>query len=301
MRAPVILALSILAAVGTSLLLDMNRRESAAAQPVLEVDDTRGADLANLRAEIAQLRSELELERARPRYSAGSANRSAVIDVEAAVRAVLAEEGLLGADAVTARADLPAAGSSEEVTLDGLLAMLDAEDLSDVEWSQIWVKAKEAGLLDEMLGYFEQRAEENPTDADAQAELGFAYLAKLQQVTDGPLKGQLGMQADKAFDRALEADPNHWDARFTKAISYSFWPAFTGKPAQAVTQFEILVERQANLPRDPKHAQTYLMLGNLYQQQGRQAEAQQAWINGAALYPANEELAAQAAAAQQQD
>ena len=60
-------------------------------------------------------------------------------------------------------------------------------------------------------------------------------------------------------------------------------------------------KRQANLPRDPKHAQTYLMLGNLYQQQGRMEEAQQAWANGAAIFPDNAELAAQVAASQQQD
>ena len=70
------------------------------------------------------------------------------------------------------------------------------------------------------------------------------------------------------------------------------------KPAQAVTQLEILVERQGNLPRDPKHAQSYLLLGNLYQQQGRLEEAQQAWANGAAMFPENEDLAAQIQAMQ---
>lgn len=301
MRAAVILVLAVLAAVGTTLLLDLRNGPAEAAQPVLQAGGVQDAELAALRLELADLKAELDAQRARPTSVVGSASRSEVVDIAAAVREVLAEEGLLGADRDEARAAVAEEESAEEITVESLLAMLNAKDLSDLEWSGIWNKAKEAGLTDELIALFEQRAEENPNDADAQAELGFAYIAKIQQVTDGPMKGQLGVQADQAFDRALEVDPNHWDARFTKAISYSFWPAFTGKPAQAVTQLEILVERQANLPRDPKHAQTYLMLGNLYQQQGRLEEAQQAWANGAALFPTNQELAAQVAANQQQD
>lgn len=301
MRAAAIVVLAVLAAAGTTLLLDLRGGPAEAAQPVLEAGGAGDAELAALRREIAQLKTELDAQRARPTSVVGSAARSEVVDIAAAVRAVLAEEGLLGGKGAAALAADAGDEALGDVTLEGLVAMLNAENLSDVEWSGIWVKAKEAGLLDELMAFYEQRAEENPNDAEAQAELGFAYIAKIQQVTDGPLKGQLGMQADKAFDRALEIDPNHWDARFTKALSYSFWPAFTGKPAQAVTQLEILVERQANLPRDPKHAQTYLMLGNLYQQQGRMEEAQQAWTNGAALFPSNQELAAQVAANGQQD
>ena len=300
MRAALIIVLSILAAVGTSLLMNMSQQETAAAENVLDANDTADAEVAALRAEVAALRSELDAERGRPKTVAGAANRQEVVDVAAAVRAVLAEEGLLGAERAAERSAAAGGEATEEVSVEGLLALLGAEDLSDTEWYEIWAKAREAGLTDELIALFEQRAEDNPNDADAQADLGLAYIAKIQYAPDAE-KGQLGMQADKAFDRALEVDPNHWDARFTKAISYSFWPAFTGKPAQAVTQFEILVERQANLPRKPEHAQTYLMLGNLYQQQGRMEEAQQAWANGTALFPENEELAAPAASAQQQD
>ncbi|MCA8981513.1 MAG: hypothetical protein H6831_10385 [Planctomycetes bacterium] len=301
MRIAVVLVLSVLAAAGTSLLLDLRNGPAEAAQPVLDPGGARDAEISALRAELAQLRAELDAAQARPTKVVGTTSREEVLDIAAAVRAVLAEEGLLGAEGAAVRAALAEGESAEDLTVDDLLAMLNAEDLSDVQWSSIWNKAKEAGLTDALIAHFEEQAAENPNDADAQAQLGFAYIAKIQQVTDGPLKGQLGMQADKAFDRALEVDPNHWDARFTKALSYSFWPAFTGKPAQAVTQLEILVERQANLPRDPKHAQTYLMLGNLYQQQGRMEEAQQAWANGAAIFPDNAELAAQVAASQQQD
>lgn len=290
MRPALILVLAVLAAAGTSLLMNLSSSESNAATPVLDKGGPSDATVSALEAEVEALRAEVEGLRAAKLAAGAGGTRSEVVDVEAQVLAVLAERGLLepGAAPVARAAELDE--ELANLSVEDLVAMLNADDLSDIEWSSIWEKARKAGLTDELVAFFEQQAEQNPNDANAQAEVGYAYLAKIQEVTDGPIKGQLGMQADKAFDRALEIDPNHWRARFMKALSYSFWPAFTGKPAQAITQLEILVERQANLPRDEKHAQSYLMLGNLYQQQGRLEEAQQAWANGAQMFPENAEL-----------
>jgi len=290
MRAALIIALSILAAVGTSLLMNMNQQETAAAENVLDANDTADAEVAALRAEVAALRSELDAERGRPKTVAGAPNRQEVVDLAAAVRAVLAEEGLLGSGADRAQAEANAV--AEDVTVEDLLAMLQQDDLTDVQWSELWNRARAAGLDDELLALIEQRAEQNPGDADAQAELGAAYIAVLMDAPAGPEQGKWGMKADAAFNRALEINPDHWDARFQKAISLSFWPPIFGKQAEAISNFEILVERQANLPKSPEHAQTYLLLGNLYQQTGDSDRAAAMWTSGAAMFPGNAELAA---------
>lgn len=290
MRPALILVLAVAAAAGTSLLMNLSSSESNAATPVLDQGGASDATVAALEAEVRALRDEVEGLRAAKLASSAGGNRSQVVDIESEVLAVLAERGLVEPGAAASAAEAAAAAEEGELTIEDLFAMLSKDDLSDGEWSSIWTKAREAGLADELVAFFEQRAEENPNDADAKAELGFAYIGMIQGSKDWTEQSRLSTQADKAFDRALELDPNHWDARFTKAISYSFWPAFTGKPAQALTQLEILVERQANLPRDPKHAQSYLMLGNLYQQQGRMEEAQQAWATGAQMFPENGEL-----------
>lgn len=295
MRAALIVVLSILAAVGTSLLMNVEPRESSAAANVLDAGGAPDAEIAALRAEVAELTAQLDAQRARPAVVTGAANRSEVIDIAAAVRAVLAEEGLLGADGAAQLAARARDESGAAVTVEELLAMLQADGLDGEEWGDVWSKARAAGLSDELIALFEQRAEENPGDADAQAEVGFAYLAKIDEVTDGPAKGMWGMKADQAFNRALEINPDHWDARFTKAISLSFWPPIFGKQAEAIENFEILVERQASLPKSPDHAQTYLLLGNLYQQTGEHEKAAAMWANGAALFPDDAELAARIA------
>ncbi len=101
------------------------------------------------------------------------------------------------------------------------------------------------------------------------------------------------MKADEAFDAALARDDHHWDARFSKAVSPSFWPPLFGKQAEAIEHFETLMGQQEALPQQgPKHAQTYLLLGNLYQQQGNNDKALATWNDGTQLFPDNHELAA---------
>ncbi len=100
------------------------------------------------------------------------------------------------------------------------------------------------------------------------------------------------MQADRAFDSALQVDPNHWEARFTKAVAFTFWPDFLGKKQQAIDQFEILITRQEQNASQPHFAQTYLFLGNLYEQRGQAEKAAEIWANGLGFFPADTDLRA---------
>ena len=109
-----------------------------------------------------------------------------------------------------------------------------------------------------------------------------------------PKGGRFGGQADESFDRALELDPDNWEARFVKGVALSFWPPISGKRSEAIRQFEILRQRQAQLPRHDGHAQTYLLLGNLYQQTGKDAEAQAVSLEGTRQFPENTELSQRA-------
>jgi len=115
---------------------------------------------------------------------------------------------------------------------------------------------------------------------------------------NGPEAGIWATKADKAFDAALAVDDHCWDARFSKAVSLSFWPPVFGKQGEAIKNFEVLTEQQASQPSDPKFAQTWLLLGNMYQQTGRMDQALATWQKGLALFPGNEALQAQIASAQ---
>lgn len=158
-----------------------------------------------------------------------------------------------------------------------------------------WQRMREEGRVDELIAAFEAHAAEAPGDPERQLQLGQAYLQKIQEVGNGPLAGELATRADRAFDAALAVDPDHWEARFHKAVALSFWPPVFGKQNAAIAQFEHLIGQQAGLAPAPEHAQVHLLLGNMYQQVGATEKALAAWKTGLSVFPDHEGLAAQLA------
>lgn len=154
----------------------------------------------------------------------------------------------------------------------------------------LFQELRDSGRMDEYLAAIEKLAAEDPENADLQVALGNAYLQKLFGVGHAPEAGPLAFKSDAAFDRALEIDEHNWNARFTKAVSLSNWPAFLGRGPEAIEQFEILLGQQAQEPVRPEFAMTYLFLGNMYQTSGNREEAIATWRAGLELFPDVDDL-----------
>lgn len=182
----------------------------------------------------------------------------------------------------------------EPADMANLMRRLSTPGLTEVESQEIWKDAQEAGLLTELLATYQLAAEQNPGSAEAQVNLGSAYLQALQQESNPMMQGEMSFAADAAFDAALEIDERNWDARFLKGLSLSFWPAFLGKQGESIRQFEILIEHQETSTADPKHAQSYVMLGNLYESRGDMEKAQAMFNRGYARFPNDSDLKAKA-------
>lgn len=164
--------------------------------------------------------------------------------------------------------------------------------LTDDEYLAVWEDLRKKGQMDAMIEVIEGHAASNASDPDAQVMLGVALLQKLQGMAPGMESGDLAMKVDATFDKALELDSQHWDARFVKATALSFWPPMFGKQAEAIEHLETLRgQQESRTTQDAKYAQTYLTLGNLYSQQGQMEKAKSAWQSGATLFPLNAELA----------
>jgi len=259
------------------------------AQPAGEVQASAAAPessrIAELESRVASLAQALEvgLSVVPTRIEAGDDQ------IERAVARWMEHNGTRGEGA--APAPTAAVEVSPEKRLADAYAALENPDLTDAERQKIWAELGQAGLVDKLLAKYEERAKLAPNDPDAQVDLGSAYLQRLFQATPGPEQGFWAGKADKAFDAALALDSNHWDARFSKAVSLSFWPPIFGKQKEAVTQFETLLTQQSqSSANDPRFAQTHLLLGNLYQQSGNAAKASETWAAGLALYPDNAAL-----------
>ncbi len=251
-------------------------------------DDGRVAKLeqqnADLQRAIAELRDGQALLK-------GSAERTAVRAEPAATQGAGEQAATIEPQSATANA-----GAETKLTLESALAQLVDPDAGYADKIKVWEQVAKAGLLDQVVKAMEDRAEREPNNPNLRVDLGNAYL---QELFAGNLmkRGYWGTKADEAFDAALKLDPQHWEARFTKAVSLSNWPAFTGKQGLAISEFETLISQQNAGPKKPEHSKTYLYLGNMYQASGSMAKAVEAWQKGADLFPEDAALKQQLAGA----
>lgn len=283
MSTPALLSAAIVAAIAAAAVtafafVEMSREHSA--------PPPTGPDVAALQQELEVLRAELrQQQRAEPAAAAPSRAEVPTISdaqVAAAIDRWLQARGeeLPLAEAAAQRQ----AGS--EIDVDEVFASLRG-GASMWNNTELYKRLHAAGKLEELIERFEAQVEANPNDAQARMDLGNAYLANLQL---DQTKYQLSFEADKQFDAVLALDENHWEARFTKAVSYSFWPDFLGKKKEAVAHFERLVEQQASMPVRDYQAQTYLFLGNLLDQRGDHERAQEVWRRGLQRHPNSSDL-----------
>ncbi|MCK5940861.1 MAG: hypothetical protein KAI24_02730 [Planctomycetes bacterium] len=242
-----------------------------------DVKDLRGANEA-LEKQLAELAARPAIAAAPASLRRSEAPTISPDQVAAAVEAYLARR----ADGAVGVPTDPTAAATFDVEGD-LETLLGS---SYWENTDAWKRAFEAGKMDEVIDAFKALAEANPNDTEAQMDLANAYMAYLQMDNS---KWNMSMLADQQFDKVLAIDGRHWEARFTKAMSYTFWPDFLGKKKEAISHFETLIEQQEGMPVQPHHAQTYLFLGNMLAERDPE-RARQIWQQGATRHPNSEEL-----------
>jgi hypothetical protein len=171
------------------------------------------------------------------------------------------------------------------------LARLEEGNVGGEEMSQLWTILPGSGLHNEALAALVKHAKAHPNDADAQYGVGIGTISKLVggQVTYVE-QGTLSMMADEAFDRALKIDDHHFNARFSKAISYTHWPPTFGKGPAAISEFEILRQQSAQDPNKPELEGVYTNLGIQYRLAGNQAKSREALEEGLRVFPDSKDL-----------
>ena len=267
---------------------------SFALRPAAETSPMDAASVADLQRSVADLRAantalQNKLDRlvnAPAPASAPAIDRTAAPGVStdqvaAAVEAYLQKRS--GGDPAVAT------GSAQPTPAFDLVAdfkKLVGASYWDKDNATMWKKAFAAGRMDDVVKQFEDLAKANPNDIPTQMNLANAYMAYLQMDQS---KYEYSMKADGVYDKVLALDETHWEARFTKAVSYTFYPDFLGKKKDAISQFEILVAQQEKQPVQAHQAETYLYLGNLLEQRDP-AKAKEMWAKGARRHPDRADL-----------
>lgn len=289
-----VVALLVLGGTAISAMIAAGGSDSEATAGNAELRTT----VESMETQMGQMRKQMTALSAQLAASAGANARP---DNGSAIRREVSQQQIdsMVADAiakqmVSAAANAPVAGDlteeqkevARQQTLDSALAKFLDPNLEYNDLEKLWGDLADAGLLEDAIAMLEDEAALYPDNEDLQLQLGLAYLQPMNHGgAAGAEAGQWAMKADSTFDSILKANPENWDARFTKAISYSFWPPMFGKQQAAIDHFEILVGQQANQNSDPKFAQTHLLLGNMYYQTGQTEKATAAWNHGLVQFP----------------
>lgn len=277
------IVLSVLLAAAAATGVSFALRPAAASVPPSDANAELLREVAELRRASAALEKQIQELRAAPVVAAGAP----AVATERTAAAPTDEQVLAAVESILKRREGGAANAT--AAQPGFDLARDFPGLVGTSYwtnTDAWTKAQKAGRLQEVLAKFEAAAKASPNDPKVQMDLANAYLAALQ-MEPGDYSG--AGRADAALDRVLAIDGQHWEARFTKAMSYTFWPDFTGKPKEAITHFETLVAQQETMPVTDDQAQTYLYLGNLLEKSDL-AKAKEYWQKGARRHPNNQEL-----------
>lgn len=284
MNTAAIIAVSVLLSAGAATGITLALAPAASPPPAAPGISASEFQAAIARLEEQQQKLQLALQQAGA--DSGHVERTAVPtiseqDIQAALQRYLTAHGV-----PTDAGHVPTGKTVEVAATFAALQKLKNNNY----WSNqdAYKRVFDAGKMDELVAMFEANAQANPDDPTAQMQLADAYLAYVQlDQSKGPT---LGMKSDKVLDRVLELDDHHWQARFTKAVSYSFWPDFLGKKKDAMAQFDRLVQQQENMAISPEQAQTYLFYGNMLDQAGQGDKAKEIWAKGLARHPGNADL-----------
>ncbi len=180
--------------------------------------------------------------------------------------------------------------SLDKTMVDQSVDMLVSAQTPYSEKQAVWKQLIDSGRLDAAIGELERRMAADPRVAEYPAALGQAYLRKCSILHDVREQGILGMQADKLFDAALSLDPANWEARFTKAVALSYWPASLNKGQEVLQLFQTLIDQQEAQTPQPHFAQSYVWMGDEYAKLGRPDYARTLWERGQGLFPSDEAL-----------
>lgn len=171
------------------------------------------------------------------------------------------------------------------------MRMLSDPDIKGGKRFELLAKLASEGKIDEVIAALKERAAEDAGNPDAHNELGEAYIAKIVGGKANMMEqGILSAAAHKAYDKALDLDPDHLRARLNKGANYFWSPPQLGLEGKALEQLEHAVRIQGGMEAQDDFADTHMMVGTLHQRMGNMDKAREAWQRGLDRHPNNKQL-----------
>lgn len=139
---------------------------------------------------------------------------------------------------------------------------------------------------------YRRRVAADPRDVEGLVGLARALSQCLVPGANFITQGELSSEAMDLLDRALEAQPDHWTARYALASIAYRSPSFLGRGKRAAKEFDELLRMQGDRTDNPMFARVFELRGLQLSRQGQADSARMLWTRGAALFPRDSALGA---------
>jgi len=115
-----------------------------------------------------------------------------------------------------------------------------------------------------VVGQLENHIAENPDDLDVRMQLVDVQSARLHSAGSITERTLLASGMRQQITTVLEKDPEHWRARYSRAVGISHSQRTPQGRATAAREFEALIEIQRGGTAEPRFADTYGQLAQVY-------------------------------------
>lgn len=167
---------------------------------------------------------------------------------------------------------------------------------SEEDMQELLGRVQEAGWQDAAIAALQSLIERDPTNPQAHYLLAKAFYARLMLASSPAGYQEWGDKTMSAWERALELDPEYWEARFERTEYLTYFPESEGKTPEVIADLERLIAQPNRAEGDPRRARAYAHLARMYLRVGKRDKAIQTLRDGCARYPEDTDLQQQLAA-----
>lgn len=146
--------------------------------------------------------------------------------------------------------------------------------------------------LDACLRTLEERLQDDPNDAELWYTHGRALGLRASFEPPGIERDKYGDAIKRSFRRALELNPQYWQVHYTLASSWRFWPIAEGRLVESIEEAEKALQIMKTSPKEEHNFRAYVLLGDLYIQNGQKQRAAEILREGVKCFPEQKELRA---------
>lgn len=171
-----------------------------------------------------------------------------------------------------------------------LSALVDAGTATAEQKAEYARLSKDDTFMGRIASSLQKQIAENPEDLEARLQLVDVQSSRVHTAESIRDRSTLGRSVREQIGAILKRDPENWQARFMKAVGISHSQRTPQGRADAIREFQSLLTLQRGRTSEPRFAQTYGQLAEVYLAERDKGRARATIQEGLTQYPDDADL-----------